>query len=390
MPSEETLRSEPLPNPQSGSLGNPRSGALGKPRSGRVTVAILAYNRPDYLKESIRSVLDQTYRYFKIIVYDDCSPTDLKPVVDEFPDERISYHRNHVNIGQFANAAQAVDLCDTELLVILHDDDRMFPWALERLAGAVDQHPSICAASAMRIHVMGSGDFQHHKNNLNGRLFRKTEMLSKPWRPGNCLIFSGIMLRPSALLEKGVNFRTDAGPAGDLLFWLEVNGIGGDVYGFDTPFIEYRKHAVSATGASAAEEWFQSAKRCAECAESIGLTAEGVSRIRLMLIGLGIGAYASSLMHSGELDIEKLRSKRDEVNAAFGVDITDKMLNEYASVGVLRPLITAVGKGEASVGEYLSRRAELEKAGVKMPLKRRLMWFAKYIIAQRMLGILME
>lgn len=64
----------------------------------KFSVAIPAYKRR-YLYEAITSVLSQTYQEFELIIVDDCSPEDIKSVVDQLTDGRIRYYRNERNCG---------------------------------------------------------------------------------------------------------------------------------------------------------------------------------------------------------------------------------------------------------------------------------------------------
>lgn len=45
---------------------------------------LLPAYKPDFFKEALDSILGQTYRDFKLIIWDDCSPYDLKSIVDEY------------------------------------------------------------------------------------------------------------------------------------------------------------------------------------------------------------------------------------------------------------------------------------------------------------------
>lgn len=121
----------------------------------RVTVAILAYYE-HFLDECISSVLSQTYRNIKIIVCDDCSPYDLKSVFDRFNDPRLIYRRNPSNLGELGNSNNALDLCDTEYINIMHGDDVMFPWMIEKLVDALDTYPSAGMAFSSRYYSEGS------------------------------------------------------------------------------------------------------------------------------------------------------------------------------------------------------------------------------------------
>jgi glycosyltransferase involved in cell wall biosynthesis len=54
----------------------------------KVTVCICTYNRAEMLRESIQSVLNQSYRDMKIVVLDNCSTDNTKELVLSFNDER--------------------------------------------------------------------------------------------------------------------------------------------------------------------------------------------------------------------------------------------------------------------------------------------------------------
>ncbi len=56
-----------------------------------ISIGIPSYNRPEYLRILIQSILLQTYTNFEIIIYDDGSPrvTEIELMVKEFNDKRI-------------------------------------------------------------------------------------------------------------------------------------------------------------------------------------------------------------------------------------------------------------------------------------------------------------
>lgn len=64
-----------------------------------VSVIIPTYNRANSIENSIRSVLNQTYTDFEIIVVDDASQDNTEEVVKSINDNRILYIRNNENYG---------------------------------------------------------------------------------------------------------------------------------------------------------------------------------------------------------------------------------------------------------------------------------------------------
>ena len=64
-----------------------------------VTVGIPTFNRAGLLRETIQSVLGQTYSNFRLIVSDNASTDETQEVVASLSDARLGYVRADKNIG---------------------------------------------------------------------------------------------------------------------------------------------------------------------------------------------------------------------------------------------------------------------------------------------------
>jgi len=102
-----------------------------------ISVVITTYNRPDYLRSSIKSVLSQSLQVQEIIVVDDCSPTPLQSVIDEFSDERIHYERLATNSGPNCARNTGVAIAKSDWVAFLDDDDEWLPEKIEKQVGAL-------------------------------------------------------------------------------------------------------------------------------------------------------------------------------------------------------------------------------------------------------------
>ena len=109
----------------------------------KVSVCIPVYNGSDYIAESIKSVLGQTFKDFQLIVCDNCSTDNTEEVVRNFKDPRITYVRNSKNLGLVGNANRCVELANGEYVHILHHDDIMLPENLELKVRILDEHPEV-------------------------------------------------------------------------------------------------------------------------------------------------------------------------------------------------------------------------------------------------------
>lgn len=108
-----------------------------------VSVIIPTYNRADKLDYSVKSVLDQTYGDFKLIIVDDCSKDNTKEVVKDFGDDRIIYHRLEVNKGAAGARNEGVRLADTEFIAFHDSDDKWLPDKLEKQISYIEAHPEV-------------------------------------------------------------------------------------------------------------------------------------------------------------------------------------------------------------------------------------------------------
>lgn len=87
---------------------------------------LLPAYKPDFFREALDSILGQTYKDFKLIILDDCSPYDLKSIVDEYADPRISYSRNEVNMGGKSLVScwnKLLGMADSDYIILASDDD---------------------------------------------------------------------------------------------------------------------------------------------------------------------------------------------------------------------------------------------------------------------------
>ncbi|GBD39772.1 UDP-Glc:alpha-D-GlcNAc-diphosphoundecaprenol beta-1,3-glucosyltransferase WfgD [bacterium HR37] len=98
-----------------------------------VSVIIPTYNRAGFLRSAIRSVLNQTFQDFEIIVVDDGSiDCSAKEVVNEFRDPRIRYIRHEVNRGGSAARNTGIKASRGRYIAFLDDDDEWLPEKLQK------------------------------------------------------------------------------------------------------------------------------------------------------------------------------------------------------------------------------------------------------------------
>ena len=64
-----------------------------------VTVLLTSYNHGDYIRGSIESILNQTFKDFELYIIDDCSSDNSWDIIQEYKDDRIIAIRHEKNEG---------------------------------------------------------------------------------------------------------------------------------------------------------------------------------------------------------------------------------------------------------------------------------------------------
>ena len=92
----------------------------------RVTAVITTFNRAEFLRPAVQSVLGQTFRDLELLVLDNSSTDSTQAVVQQFDDPRMRYIRHApLTIGGARN--EALRHATGEFVAYLDDDDEWLP-----------------------------------------------------------------------------------------------------------------------------------------------------------------------------------------------------------------------------------------------------------------------
>ena len=114
-----------------------------------------------FLHSAIESILRQTYEDIELVVVDDCSPQDIKSIVDSFGDPRISYRRNEVNIGGRNLVEQwnhCIKYAAGEYIVLASDDDTYSPDYCETCVRLAEKYPDVDIIRSAVEQIDGKGN----------------------------------------------------------------------------------------------------------------------------------------------------------------------------------------------------------------------------------------
>ncbi len=111
---------------------------------GLVSVCIPTYNGEQYLKQTLDSVVNQTYKNIEIIITDDLSADDTEKIIKSYHDERIKYFVNTKRSGLAGNWNESLKKSSGEFIKILCQDDLLMPDAIEKQVNALNSSDAAC------------------------------------------------------------------------------------------------------------------------------------------------------------------------------------------------------------------------------------------------------
>lgn len=221
----------------------------------RITVGIPTFNRATWLRESIESVLAQSYTSFRLIVSDNASDDDTPAVARSFAADGVEYVRSERNLGAIGNIGRLVQLADTELLMILPDDDLLYPGHLKAAVDVLERFDHVGLVHSAFDAIDAHSQVIRRVNPLRSRspvtIERHERALERLMVSSWPIGFSSVVYRTTALVDAG-GLREEDEPLSDIQLWMRI-ALDWDFAYIAEPLAGFRVHSESATTRIGAE-----------------------------------------------------------------------------------------------------------------------------------------
>ncbi len=99
----------------------------------QIDILLATYNGEKYLKEQIDSILNQTYKNFRLIISDDCSTDSTRDILKEYEEnERIQVYYQEQNLGYIKNFEFLIKQVKNDIYMLSDQDDIWLPEKIEK------------------------------------------------------------------------------------------------------------------------------------------------------------------------------------------------------------------------------------------------------------------
>lgn len=168
-----------------------------------ISVVIATRNRAEMLRDSLHSVLCQTYRNLEVVVVDDGSDDDTAQVVEDFGDGRLVYVRQeHAGISAARN--RGTEHAHGEWIAVHDDDDIMLPARIEEQLAHADDSVDFVYGTFINFDDETAELQLHH-----GRNYGYGAALSSGFAPGHSTWLVRAHIMRSFPYDEGIESAVD-------------------------------------------------------------------------------------------------------------------------------------------------------------------------------------
>lgn len=180
-----------------------------------VSVVMSVYNGEEYLRQSIDSILNQTFTDLELVLIDDGSTDKTKQIIQSYKDDRIIFISRE-NRGLVASLNEGIKKARGFYIARQDDDDISLPTRLEKQIQAFHENADLVVCGTFAAFISQGGAFERNyatpflAPDLSRRLFL-----------GSSLVHGSVMIRKEELVGAGA-YREEAWPAEDYDLWLRL------------------------------------------------------------------------------------------------------------------------------------------------------------------------
>jgi glycosyltransferase involved in cell wall biosynthesis len=204
-----------------------------------ISVVMPVYNGAQYLRESIESILNQTYKDFELLIFNDGSTDNSLEIIKSYRDERIITLTQNMSQGCVVHLNHGIKIAKGKYIARMDADDISMPERFEKQIDFLENNPSISLVGCFGYYIDSES--------------KTTGMLPKPVGPDqiqkSCLYY-GPHIHPTIMFRKKViqkigNYREKYLFVEDIDLYYRLIFAGYKTDNIPEYLFKYRVHPLS-------------------------------------------------------------------------------------------------------------------------------------------------
>ncbi len=207
----------------------------------QISVLMPVYNtKKEFLRESIDSVLAQTFVDFELLILDNGSEPYVNDILKSYSDKRIKLFRKDKNVGPVGGRNFLIDNTNGSFITLVDSDDIIYPEKFEKQIKLFKENPNIGVVATDYEIIKDVPCRKQDFATKNDEIKRKLVF-------GGCIfVNSSIMIRKSVMDEHNIKYKSDSWMAEDYRLLLDLVPVT-DFAAVPEVLTVYRYHGANAS-----------------------------------------------------------------------------------------------------------------------------------------------
>ncbi|ABY46368.1 MULTISPECIES: glycosyltransferase family 2 protein [Bacillus] len=237
----------------------------------KITVLMPVYNGEKYLRESVDSILNQTFTNFELLIINDGSTDSSMEILNSYNDARIRIVTNEENLRLIKTLNKGIDLATGEYIARMDCDDIADPKRLEIQLQYMEKHPDVA--------VCGTGVKVIDQNRKPWQISGSPDLIRNCLYVRSCMIHPSVMMRTEFLKENNIYYDLNYLHAEDYELFQRLSE-KYKVVNLEEPLLNYRWSETSVSSLNASDQEVMAAKISTEALSRIGIEFDRVPYAR--------------------------------------------------------------------------------------------------------------
>lgn len=198
-----------------------------------VSVVIPSYNHEKYVSDSIKSVINQTYKNIELIVIDDGSKDSSVSIIQKLADEYKFKFIHRPNKGLCATLNEGLNLANGKYFCAVASDDKFILDKIEKQVKFMEENPDVAVCCGNHIEFN-----ENYENKISLKFDKKYDF--------ETMLELDLISAPTAMIKSEVLKKLGGYDENmiieDLDMWLRIAYAGYKIAHIDEYLTYYRNH----------------------------------------------------------------------------------------------------------------------------------------------------
>ena len=189
----------------------------------KVSIVVPVYNAEAYIAEMLKSILNQTYQDYEVVLVDDKSTDRSVEIIQGIADSRIKLFHNKENSGIAYTRNKAIELANGDYIALMDDDDIAPPYRIEKEVHFLDENVDIDIVGGHCRFIDEDGKMIPNKQ---WNVFQNPNYIKAYLLLDDAIPNGSAMIRRKFIESHTLRYQDHMCGAEDYRFWVESSLVG--------------------------------------------------------------------------------------------------------------------------------------------------------------------